>query len=417
MNGLLEKYNFEKDKYILFVYLFLLLTPWGLFKSQVAIFSIVLFIWGLIKYKSDITNKLSIIWKFKPILLWLSFIIFCFIAVLWSDSFAEGFKRVFNFHKYEFLFGTALLISLTKEQAVTAIKVLLVSFSMYALFSISIYFDVVSVAGSSSLNPKGILRFSISTQYMVITSFVAILFAIYSKVRNEQIVFVLASFLSIFALSINYSRTSQLAFLLILIVFVIVFSLKNIKVAMFNLLLTVLVLFAFFQNDRMLNKFNVAINEVKNIYNNNIYSGSFGVRLFFNKVGIEMIEENPFFGVGPVDNRNQLVQKEKEEKNYKAVIVKHFHSEHMEILTAYGLVGYLLLVSAVVLLIIKLRKQNLYYYISLSVFLTLFFVSFANKTLALKPLNYIYVILFLLLSIIAYQSSLENKLIEKKEKQ
>ena len=415
MNSIIEKYNLGKDKYILFVYLFLLLTPWGLFKSQVAIFSSVLFVWGLIKYKEDVLQKLSIVWKFKPLLLWLGFVLFCFISVLWSDSFTEGFKRVFNFHKYEFLFGTALLISLTKEQAITAIKVLLFSFVGYALFSTFIYFDIINIVGSSALNPKGILRFSISTQYMVIASFISIIFAIYSKNKNEQIVLVLVSLLSIFALFINYSRTSQLAFILILMIFVIIFSVKNIKLAIVNILLVVIVLFSFSQNERMVSKFNSALQEVENIYNNNIYSGSFGVRLFFNKTGIEMIKENPFFGVGPVDNRNILVEKEKSDENYKSVIVKHFHSEHMEILTAYGLVGYLLLVSAIVLLIIKLRKQNLYYYISLSVFLSLFFISFANKTLALKPLNYIYVIFFILLSIIAYYNEEEKVLREGRE--
>ena len=400
----------NEDKYILFIYLFLFLTPLALLKSQVAIFSLILIIWGFIKYKGHILENMKILYSFKPLLLWISFVVFCFLAVLWSDSLYEGFTRVFNYHKYEILFGTALVVALDKKQAIVAIKILLLSFTAYSIFSIMIYFDLVHIAGSSSVNPKGILRFSISTQYMVIATFIAMFFAFESKNRIEQFLLVIMSFTSLFALFINNSRTSQLAFLLIFIIFSFIFSMKNIKFAIINILLSIIIFFSFIQNDRMMDKFNAAINEVQRINQSHIYSGSFGVRLYFNKAGLEILKDNFFFGMGPVDNRNKLVEMEKSDPQYKSTFtIKHFHSEHMEILTAYGFFGYMLIFSAVVLLIYKLRKNGIYFYISLSVFLTLFFVSFTNKTLALKPINYVYVIFFVLLSIIAYKSEQNDK--------
>ncbi|MFT7003540.1 MAG: O-antigen ligase [Sulfurimonas sp.] len=409
-------YFLNEDKYILFVYLFLFLTPWNLFKSQTAIFSLILIFWALIKYRGVLLDKIKIVWLFKPLFFLVSFVLFCYVSIFWSESLSEGFKRVHNFHKYELLFVPALLIALNKEQAISSIKVLLLSFTCYSIFSIFIYFDLISIVGSSTYNPKGILRFSISTQYMVIASFSAIFIAFYSKIKSKKLLFSTASLLSVFALFINYSRTSQLSFLLILFLFIIMFLInytKSFKFYVISFLVIISVLFSFSQNERMVNKFNVSVNEVKNVYNNNVYNGSFGARLYFNKAGIKIIKDNFFFGMGPVDNRNKLVEMEKEDKHYKMRVIKHFHSEHMEILTAYGFVGYALLFFAIVLLIYKLRNVSLYYYLSLSVFLTLFFVSFANKTLALKPLNYIYVIFFVLFSIIAYQSKLEKKSLER----
>lgn len=411
MYRVIESFFSEKDKYILFVYLFLFLTPWGLFKSQVAIFSLILVIWGYVKYKGIIREKIKILWEFKPLLLWVLFVLFCFIAVLWSESLSEGFKRVFNFHKYEILFGTALLVSLNKKQAITAIKILLLSFTSYSIFSIMIYFNIVEMAGSSSLNPKGILRYSISTQYMVITFFSAMFIVFFSKIKAEKILFTLAALLSLFALLINDGRTAQLAFLCIFFIFVVMFSIKSIKLALISILVSVGILFVFSQSEKMLDRFNAAIEEVQNINDNHKYSGNFGSRLYFNKAGVEIIKENFFFGLGPVDNRNRLVEIQENDKEYQSTIYKHFHSEHMEILTAYGFVGYILVLSAIVLLVYRLRDKGLYYYISLSIFLTLFFVSFANKTLALKPLNYVYIIFFILLSIIAYRSD-EKKVLE-----
>jgi O-antigen ligase len=310
------------------------------------------------------------------------------------------------------LFATALLISLNKEQALTAIKVVLMSFTAYSIFSIIIYFDLITIAGSSSLNPRGILRYSISTQYMVITFFSSLFFVFYSKLKEEKILFILAAFLSLLALLVNNGRTAQLAFLLIFFIFVVMFSMKSKKLILISLSVLIGIVFIFSQNEKMIDRFNTAVTEIKSINNDHTYSGSFGARLYFNKAGIEIIKDNFFLGMGPADNRHKLVEMEKADKEYKAVVIKHFHSEHMEILTAYGFIGYILIFSAVVLLIYKLKDKGLYFYISLSIFLTLFFVSFANKTLSLKPLNYVYVIFFILLSIIAYQSELEKKSLE-----
>ena len=394
----------SRDKYILFIYFFIFLTPWNIVKSQVAISSVVLVIWGIIKYKEVVLEKIKIFYDFKPLLVLVGFILYCFIASLWSDPFVDGFKRVLNFHKYELLFGGALLVALNKEQAITALKVLILSFTGYSVFSILIYFDIVSVVGSSVDNPRGILRYSISTQYMVMSIFSGIIFAYYSKIKKEKIVFVVISLLSLFALFINDGRTSQVTFFLILLLFTIIFSMKNLKLAIGIFLITLLLVFTFAQNDKMSARFNLALNQVEQISKQNIYDGNFGLRLYFNKVGLGIIKENFIFGMGPADNRSELVRVEKEDENYKSPIIKHFHSEHMEILTAYGVVGYTLIVTAIGLLIYKLRDDDIHFYLSIGFFFTLFFVSFGNKTLSLKPLNYIYIIVFLLFSIIAYSN-------------
>lgn len=408
----IQNYFVNTDKLILFIYLFLFITPWNIVKSQIAISSAIILIWSLYRNRSVFSTKISMIWKSKPLLFWVLFVLFCYVSVFWSDSFSDALKRVNNYHKYEFLFIPALLLSLNKNQAIVAIKVLLLSFVSYSIFSILIYLDFISIVGSSINNPKGILRFSISTQYMAITALSSIFFIVYSDSNKEKALFSIAFIISVFALFINYSRTSQLSFLLILSILMVVFLVKhakNIKFYILGAFIIITITFAFSQNTKMTNKFNSAIKEAKNSYDNNNYNGSFGVRLYFNKVGLEILKDNFLFGVGPVDNRNKLVEIQKQDKEYKERIIKHYHSEHMEILTAYGFVGYSLIFLSIFLLIYKLRGEGIYYYLSLSVFLTLFFVSFANKTLALKPINYVYVIFLVLFSIIAYYEQNEMK--------
>ncbi|MDF1878445.1 O-antigen ligase family protein [Sulfurimonas sp. SAG-AH-194-C20] len=249
---------------------------------------------------------------------------------------------------------------------------------------------------------------------MVITSFSALFIFLYKAEKSTKLFYLGMSIVSVYALSVNYSRTSQLSFLLTALIFTAIF-LKNkqsLKLYVISFIIIGVSIITFSQNDKIMQKFNNVIPEIEKAYNIEVYEGNFGVRLYFNKIGLEIIKNNFFFGMGPVDNRNELIKREAEDKHYKERIIKHFHSEHMEILTAYGFIGYSLIFSAIVLLLYKLRDDKLYFNIGLSVYLTLFFVSFANKTLALKPLNYVYIIFFVLLSIIAYNNEQKKSLTE-----
>lgn len=161
-----------------------------------------------------------------------------------------------------------------------------------------------------------------------------------------------------------------------------------------------------FQNGK-LDRFKSAYLDVTTVLGTNEYKGSFGARLFFNKTGIEIFLNNMLFGTGPKDNRLLLQEIQKYSIEYKGDngkgrIINHFHNEHLDLLTAYGLVGYLMLFSSFFLVIYRLKNNKLVFYYSTSVFLTLFFSSLANKTLSVVPLNLIYIIFFILFVIIAY---------------
>lgn len=404
----LENFRTENsNKYFLyFVYFYIFVTPLHFSKSQTALLSVILFIWVIIKYKKEILIRLKEKVLFLPVLLFVFFIAYTYISTLWSDSLSGALSHVNNFNKYYFLFVPALLVSLNKENAKTAIKIMTLSFGVYAIYSILIYLGFLNSSeyGFSSNNPTGHLRYLTVSQYMVIGFFSSLFFIYYSTDKKEKVLFLLVSLLTFFALFINNSRTAQLSFLLITLIFSIIFIKRyifNLKYLIAITLVLTAGFYTLYQNDK-LKRFIIAQNELSSVIENNKYSGSFGLRLYFNKVGINIVKDNFFFGTGPTDNRQILQKVQREDANYTNKIYNHFHSEHMDKLTAYGIIGYTFLFMAIVFLIYKLRKDSLYYYISLSIFLTLFFNSFANKTLSVKPLTYVYVIFFILLAIIAY---------------
>lgn len=398
------------DLYTKFIYLYIFLTPWHFFKSQTFLFSLILFIWAIYKFRKKLYKMIFESLKFLPILLFTLFIFYKVISSLWSEEIIIGLKHVLNYSKYLFLFLPIIFISLNRDNAIKAIKILIISFSIYSVYSISIYLNIIDIIGSSTTNPKGHLRYLVVSQYMAIGFFGSFLIAYFSKSNKEKLFFCITSILCIIALFLNNSRTAQVSFFVVLIL-ILVFLMKgkfNKKIFLIFFSIFIISLSIFFYNSKF-DRYIFAYSEAKSMIEKNEVKGSFGLRLYFNKVGLEILSENFLIGTGPIDNRELLTKYQENDPNYKNRIIGHYHSEHLDTLTAYGLIGYGLLFSAIVSLIYLLRHMGLYYYLSLSVFFTLFFNSFANKTLSVKTLNYIYILFFILFAIIAYKTEEDKK--------
>ena len=66
----------NEEKYILFVFFFIFLMPWNFFKWQMGAFSIILFLWWIIRYKNNLKDKIKKIFQFKPLLIFIIFLIY-----------------------------------------------------------------------------------------------------------------------------------------------------------------------------------------------------------------------------------------------------------------------------------------------------------------------------------------------------
>ena len=412
---LIEKIR-NTDNYILFVYVYFFLMPWNLLKSQMGVLSIILFIWWVIKFKSEIFTKLKTILEFKPLVLLILFILFTYFSTLWSDSISEGFEYVNKFHKYYFLIIPILFTSLKVQEAKNSIIILLISFATYSIFSLLIYLGlfVIEDTHSNVSNPKGIMGYAIVTQYMAIGVLGSFFLAIFTEEKKYKYLYFFISCICILSLLINNSRTAQIALVLAIITIIILnfrYSYFTIKRVFIFLILAFVLLASslyFFEKSGKLSRYKAAYNELNEVVTQDKYKGSFGVRLYFNKVGIQVIKDNFFFGMGPEDNTRELNKIQKNDPNYKERYFESYHSEHIDLLTRYGVIGYLLLISSTIVLLYNLRFNKKYYYIGLSFYTITFYISLANATFAKKPINYILISVFVLLSIIAF-NNLKNK--------
>lgn len=418
MTAILDKLK-ATDTYILFIYFYIFLMPWNFFKWQMGAFTAIIFIWWLIKYKGSLEQKLRTLYEFRPLAILIFFIIYSYISILWSTSWIEGFNYVNDFHKYYFLLIPVLFTSLNSKEAKNGIKLFIISFISYSIFSILIYlgFFTIEDTGSNVSNPKGIMGYAIVTQYMAIGSIASFFLAIFSKSKNRSILFFISSVLCFFALFVNNSRTAQLAFLLsIIVLFIIyykkaIFKIKNFIFFLISVILITSITLFLLDKSNKLERFKKAYNELEEVITENKYEGSFGLRIYFTKTGIEILNRNLFFGTGPQDNVEKLEEIMENDPNYtNNRTFTSFHSTHIDFLTRYGLVGYLLLVGSIVYLFYMYKDKDKYFYIGISFYSVIFFISFANATFSKKPINYILVTLFVLISVVVYNQIKENKL-------
>ncbi|MFY4783421.1 O-antigen ligase family protein [Aliarcobacter butzleri] len=411
MNDKILYFLKDEDRYVLFIYLYLFLMPWNFFKWQMGVYSILIFLWWMVKYKNSLKSKIKNVLEFKPLLVFIIFLMYVYITPFWSDSWKEGFDYVNDFYKYHILLIPVLFTSLNVNQAKKSLKIIIISFISYSIFSICIYLGFFSITETRSdeLNPKGIMGYSIVTIYMAVGSIASFIIGIFYKNKNYKILFFISSFLCFFALVVNNSRTSQLAFILsILIILIIVynksiFKLKNFLVGSITFIILLSVSIYLLNNAGKLDRFILVYKETKIAFKENKFEGSVGFRLYFNLVGIEIIKNNNFiFGMGPVDNTKELTKIMKEDPRWTSkLLFNKFHNTHLDLITRYGYLGYILLWFSIIYLFLSIKDKDMYYFIGLSFFAVIFFTSFANGTFEKKPVNYIIISIFVLLSIMS----------------
>jgi O-antigen ligase len=134
------------------------------------------------------------------------------------------------------------------------------------------------------------------------------------------------------------ARLSFLVFILVAVITPLFYLKRKHSIVVFTLSILLIIVFMS-TNTRMqqgLNTFKTAIEE-------NRYTGSWGHRLGFVIVGLDILKEHPVVGRGVSDVRTRVVAYAEENPQYFLKDpARHFHNEHLQILVEVGMVGYLL---------------------------------------------------------------------------
>ena len=161
------------------------------------------------------------------------------------------------------------------------------------------------------------------------------------KEFKEFTLFFILFVLFVSSMVIDPRMSSRLTLLVFIVVALItpLFYLKR-KHSIILFIISVLFLALFMNTNSNMKK---GINTFKTAIEENKYTGSWGHRLGFLIVGIDIFKEHPFIGRGVCDVRSRVVTYSEENPEYFINDpARHFHNEHLHILVEVGIIGYLI---------------------------------------------------------------------------
>ena len=341
--------------------------------------------------------------------------ILLFLWWFWSDNILLGLQEL-GFYKYYLIIILVFFSVFNKEDVKMSFYILVFSFGVYALFSLSIYVELFTIELKSEIsnksNPRGILKYAVVTFYMAISIFFAVYFFIKEENKKLKYIFLLIAIISFFALLVNNGRMGQLSFLATLFVLMVYYRkyLFIYKKILLSFILIIVLGGIYLYNSPKIDRYIYGVKELQYSYDKEVFTGSWGTRLFFWKAISEFIPKNLIFGAGVGDARAELIKYEEQNLEiFKHRIVKSYHNYHFELLAHFGILGYLLFAFSIFSLLKLLYKEEKhFFYIGLVFFSMLFFSSMGDSILYYKPLNNIYILIFVLLAI-AVQEKLNYK--------
>lgn len=393
----------KRDYFIKYIYLYIFLLPLDLFNSFMVVSSFLLLIGWILTYKDE--NYLKILVRriqFYPIIFILIFILFTYLTLFWSNDFKDGLCEQ-NLFKYYWITIPILLSTLNKDEAKKGIKIFFISILSYAFFSIGVYLDIFTISSESS-NKIGHLLYAYATPMMAFGFFASITFSYYCNNIIKKRIFLGISLIFIISLLLHDGRAGQLSFFVVLFIYLLllrksIFNFKRIVTLMLLFLLAGLFLNQF----NKLERFKTGIKEVTMILEKGDFQGSWGARAYLWKAAIHNIKEKPLLGNGAGDS-NRVMQ-EYQRENKISISNKYYatHNMHLDLLLKYGLVGYILFWSGILTLLFYLLRysKKKYFFIAFSFFSIMFFTGFADDIYIVKPFNNVFILIFILFSIIA----------------
>lgn len=404
----------KRDYFIYYIYFFIFITPLNTFKSQMFITTSLLLIGWLLTFdfkENRFIEEIKKLFSFSPFLLIAIFLLFNLISFFWSSN-IKDWLHVQNFFKYYLIIIPVLATTLTAEEAKNTFKIFLVSLSFYAIFTILIYLGLLTVTKTPE-NPFGTLAYSVATPFMVIGFFSAIVLSFYETNNKIKYLFYLLASIFFIAIFIQNGRAGQLAFFGTLFIFMIIYRKKLLNIKNLILLLVIVSLslstIHYFKKDK---RFLKGFNEIERLIHKGEFKGSWGARAYVWNGAIEGIKDNPVFGVGAGGNIDYILAFQKKNRSYSDSTVLSTHNLHIDILFKYGMFGYALFMISILLLIIELFKKDerLFGFLGLIFFSTILFSSLGDDMLIIKPVNNVFISIFILLSVIVIKKSPERKL-------
>jgi O-antigen ligase len=295
---------------------------------------------GNIKEKLVTTLKISVV---SVIVVFLSFSL---LSLLWTQAnyVSDGFDKIEKFIRLILLPIIVIVTTLKKEYIPKIFAAFLLGMFISEVISYGIFFEWWIFKDKTPSDPTPFMHHLDYSTFLAFTSLL-LLNKFFHSDESKLKVFYFLYFLFVTSnLFINGGRTGQLAFVVSIFVLGIVNAKNKFKmITGIFILVGAILTTAYSFSPVFQERVNSATHEIAKIYHNDkgAYEGSFGTRLGLWVLGIEILQEDPFLGVGAGSVPSTLdTYIGQQEELFGHIKVRDMHNTYMENLITYGIIGF-----------------------------------------------------------------------------
>jgi O-antigen ligase len=240
---------------------------------------------------------------------------------------------------------------------------------------------------------------------MAISTLWAFYFYLNEENKKMKYFMLFISVISFIALFANNGRIGQISFFATIFILMIYHRhyLIEYKKTLILFIISILFGFSLLYSFGKLDRFIIGAKELI-VLENTQFAGSWGHRAYMWYAAADGVSNHPFFGAGVGDTIDEFIEYGNKNPS-KATWLRSYHNQHLDYLTKYGIIGYLLFLSSIFLLLKLLYEQNKdFFIVGLILFSIILIDSFGDIILLMKPFNNIYALVFVLLSIVIHKS-------------
>ena len=365
--------NFYEDyiNYLILLYAFCL----PISRAGVSLSVILIFLFWI--FQANFKRKFYEIKQNYFILLIFIFIIYSFIAILWSSDKIFAIEYVKKY--YHFLIIPIIFTSLKKEYIDKVFSAFLLGMLISEITSYGIFFELWTKEGISPNDPSPFMDHSNYSTYLAFTVFILMHKIIHTDDLKWKLAYSIFFLFSTSNLFLNGGRTGQFSFLITLCVIGFLnFKNKLKAVVLFISLGTTIFVSAYNISPVFKDRFDYFLHDVEVMINEKDFSNSFSLRVALWISGLEASKHNLIFGSGIGDERenaNYILQKFNiSNDNFKQETENSidFHNMYVQYIVQLGIVG-LIIILLIFYLLFKLDIRDKVYKNLLIIFLILYF--------------------------------------------
>lgn len=370
---IIRNLSYEKTiNYFILLYAFCLpISRSGISLSVI----ILILLWTL---QGNFKEKLTEIKQNYFIIAIFIFILYSFIAVLWSTDKLFALEYIKKY--YHFLIIPIIFTSLKKESISKVFSAFLLGMLISEITSYGIFFKLWTKEGVSSDDPSPFMDHSNYSTYLAFTVFILLHKIIYIKDLKWKLFYGLFFIFSTSNLFLNGGRTGQFSFLIALFIVGFLGFRNKIRATIGVIILGATIFISAYNISPIFkDRFNYFLHDLGAMVYKKDFSNSFSTRVALWITGIDASKDNLIFGTGIGDettNAESSIVKYKIPDIFGSKDTKDyidFHNVFIQYLVQLGIIGLILFLS-IFYFLFKLNIKDKIYRNLLVLFLILYLI-------------------------------------------